>query len=54
MLGSSLLALGASTKDCEHWATMGECEKNPESMLSLCPQSCGTCQELELFKKDEL
>ena len=32
----------------------GECEKNPGSMLSLCPQACGTCQELENFKKDEL
>ena len=32
----------------------GRCEKNPGSMLSLCPQSCGVCQDLEKFKKDEL
>ena len=37
--------------DCETWAKQGECEKNPASMLSLCPQACGTCQELENFKK---
>ena len=27
---------------CPDWASKGECEKNPASMLSLCPQSCGT------------
>ena len=40
MLGSSLLALGASTKDCEHWATMGECEKNPGFMQTGCASAC--------------
>ena len=42
--------------DCRYWAHKGECEKNPASMLSLCPQSCGTCQELEKFSnaKDEI
>ena len=40
MLGSSLLALGASTKDCEHWATMGECEKNPGFMKTGCASAC--------------
>ena len=40
MLAASLLALGASTKDCEHWATMGECEKNPGFMQTGCASAC--------------
>ena len=36
---------------CASWAAKGECEKNPASMLSLCPQACGTCHELEQFEK---
>ena len=41
---------------CADWAANGECEKNPASMLSLCPQACGTCHELEKFAsaKDEM
>ena len=40
MLAASLLALGASTKDCEHWATMGECTKNPGFMKTGCASAC--------------
>ena len=29
---------------CADWASGGECEKNPASMLTLCPSSCGICQ----------
>ena len=41
---------------CPDWAAKGECEKNPASMLALCPQACGTCHELEKFgkAKDEM
>ena len=28
---------------CGDWAKKGECEKNPGSMLKLCPTSCGLC-----------
>jgi hypothetical protein len=47
--------------DCQSWAAEGQCEMNPLSMNTLCPQSCGLCQGLEMFyrsafgtTKDEL
>lgn len=39
---------------CHDWASKGECEANPQSMHTLCPQSCGVCHELERFNKEEL
>ena len=49
------------SKDCLSWATEGQCESNPDGMLTTCPQACGVCHELELFyrganggNKDEL
>ena len=49
-------AIGDLMSDCASRAAKGECEKNPASMLSLCPQACGTCHELEKFSnaKDEM
>lgn len=43
-------------ESCKDWASKGECEKNPASMLALCPQACGACHELEKFgkAKDEM
>ena len=29
----------------------GQCESNEEAMLTLCPQSCGLCQQLEVYYK---
>jgi len=35
----------ADTADgCAHWASTGECEKNPGYMLSACPTSCKACE----------
>lgn len=31
--------------ECAGWASMGECEKNPEFMLSSCRKSCGKCNQ---------
>ena len=49
------------SKDCGSWAVDGQCDSNPEGMLTTCPQSCGLCHDLELFyrgaiggDKDEL
>jgi len=30
-------------KECEYWASLGECEKNPEYMRESCQQSCNAC-----------
>jgi hypothetical protein len=30
-------------ENCEYWATIGECEKNPGYMNSSCAKACGTC-----------
>nr|XP_006819343.1 PREDICTED: uncharacterized protein LOC102810139 [Saccoglossus kowalevskii] len=30
---------------CEHWASIGECQKNPEYMLQHCKKSCDQCEE---------
>ena len=37
------------SKDCQNWATEGQCDANKEAMLTMCPQSCGLCHELEAF-----
>mmetsp|Transcript_6387 Transcript_6387/g.17799 ORF Transcript_6387/g.17799 Transcript_6387/m.17799 type:complete len:139 (+) Transcript_6387:615-1031(+) len=29
--------------DCNSWADVGECEKNPSFMAENCPVSCGAC-----------
>lgn len=34
-------------KDCDMWAGMGECEKNKGFMLTGCPRSCDTCDQLD-------
>ena len=34
---------------CLTWAIDGQCEKNPEGMLTLCPAACGVCHDLEIF-----
>ena len=43
----SLLGLAAACQDevadCEGWAKVGECEKNPEFMNKRCTKSCGRC-----------
>ena len=30
---------------CEHWASLGECKKNPAYMESACRLSCGVCKK---------
>ena len=35
-----------SNSDCENWASDGECDNNPDYMLSNCMGSCGTCPPL--------
>ena len=30
-------------EDCSLWASLGECDKNPEFMLSSCPLACRSC-----------
>ena len=30
-------------KDCEYWASRGECKKNPNWMLNNCKRSCQNC-----------
>lgn len=30
---------------CEHWASLGECKKNPAYMESTCRLSCGVCKK---------
>lgn len=30
--------------DCAYWASVGECERNPDYMLVNCMESCGACQ----------
>ena len=59
--GTCLDVCADKSKDCQTWATEGQCEKNSEGMLTTCPQSCGLCHDLELFyrgaiggTKDEL
>ena len=34
---------------CIGQSTEGQCEENPGSMLTTCPQSCGVCHDLEKF-----
>ena len=30
--------------DCVAWASIGECQKNPQFMLQQCRAACGACQ----------
>ena len=30
--------------NCAYWASIGECQNNPDYMLTYCKQSCGKCQ----------
>ena len=32
---------------CQNWADMGKCDNNPGFMITGCPRSCGTCDELD-------
>lgn len=34
-------------KNCEFWAALNECEKNPRYMLIHCQSACGICQLVE-------
>eukprot|EP00889_Picochlorum_renovo_P004771 jgi/Picre1/31801/NNA_007150.t1 len=37
--------------NCEEWATIGECDKNPEFMRSACPKSCNQCKKKAFGRK---
>ncbi|KAI8102424.1 hypothetical protein M9435_006025 [Picochlorum sp. BPE23] len=37
--------------NCEEWATIGECDKNPEFMRSACPKSCNQCKKKTFGRK---
>ena len=59
--GVCTMACEDKSKDCAQWMSEGNCDSNPEGMLTTCPQSCGLCHELETFyrganggPKDEL
>ena len=43
---NKIVVLGCkdNNKNCDGWAKIGECEKNPGYMLSNCMKSCGTCE----------
>lgn len=38
------MACEDTVPECEGWAKVGECEKNPKFMLSGCTTSCGSCE----------
>jgi ShK domain-like len=38
-----LLSCTNSDPLCTHWATLGECERNPAQMHSTCPAACRRC-----------
>lgn len=38
-----LLSCTNSDPLCTHWATLGECERNPAQMQSKCPAACRRC-----------
>lgn len=38
-----LLSCTNSDPLCTHWATLGECERNPAQMHSKCPAACRRC-----------
>jgi ShK domain-like len=38
-----LLSCTNSDPLCTHWATLGECERNPTHMQSKCPAACRRC-----------
>jgi hypothetical protein len=34
---------GNYNRNCEEWARIGECTKNPDYMTIYCPQACHSC-----------
>lgn len=40
--------------ECERWARMGECGRNPSFMRAECPASCGTCHLRKVAPRPEL
>ena len=38
---------------CGHWASLGECEKNPKYMLVNCAVSCDSCPEQRVISAEE-
>lgn len=45
-----------SDDNCKYWASVGECEKNPNYMLYNCRKSCNTCfnSKYNLFNNNNL
>jgi hypothetical protein len=39
--------------DCEFWASIGECDVNPNYMLNSCAKSCGVCPSIG-FENDRV
>jgi hypothetical protein len=35
---------GNYNRNCEEWARLGECTKNPDYMTIYCPQACHSCR----------
>merc|ERR1712121_395977 len=42
-LVACVLACGDSHRNCAYWASIGECEVNPDWMLPNCKKSCNNC-----------
>jgi len=42
----------ADSKDCDYWAELGECEKNPNYMLTTCSEACTGCKPTRAELKD--
>src|SRR6056300_321953 len=40
-------------QECGHWASLGECEKNPNYMLVNCPVSCDSCPKQRVISAEE-
>ena len=36
---------------CPSWAAAGECQKNPQTVVHLCPGSCGICSDLQHWRQ---
>ena len=43
-----------TNEQCQQWANIGECDKNPPYMLQHCATSCGAISDAILFEKQEL
>lgn len=49
-----LVVLAGNEEDCQNWADVGECEKNPAYMLNHCAKACRRVTQMQQQQQEKL